>query len=228
MNKILIIEDDPAILKGLTVSLEQEHYKVYSSSDGINGYEKAKKNTYDLIILDLMLPGKNGQDICRDLRAKKINTPILMLTSRHEESDKVLGLEIGADDYVAKPFSIRELQARIKALLRRSSPVENEIQTYQFGNMNIDFKKQEAFKNKNPIKLSSKEFEILHYLTLHESEVVFRSTLLEEIWGYDVYPTTRTVDNFILNIRKKIEDDPSHPKHLITIHTSGYKFLKKS
>jgi DNA-binding response OmpR family regulator len=226
MNKLLIIEDDPAILKGLTVSLEQEHYEVHSSSDGIKGYEKAKNNKYDLIVLDLMLPGKNGQDICRDLRAAKINTPILMLTSKHEESDKVLGLELGADDYVTKPFSIRELQARVKAILRRGVSVKNELQTFEFADVQIDFKKQEALKNNESIKLSSKEFEILHFLIQHESEVVSRSRLLDEIWGYDVYPTTRTVDNFILNIRKKIEDDPAKPKHLITVHTSGYKFIK--
>jgi DNA-binding response OmpR family regulator len=226
MNKLLIIEDDPAILKGLTISLEQEHYKVDSSSDGLEGYEKAKKNNYDLIILDLMLPGKNGQEICRDLRNDKINTPILMLTSKHEESDKVLGLELGADDYVTKPFSIRELQARVKALLRRSVPPEIELQTYEFGNVHINFKKQEVSKNNNSIKLSSKELEILHFLIQHEGEVVSRSSLLDEVWGYEVFPTTRTVDNFILNIRKKIEDDPSHPRHLITVPTSGYKFIK--
>jgi len=226
MNKILIIEDDPAILKGLIVSLKEEHYEIDSSSDGLQGFEKARNKEYDLLILDLMLPGKNGQDICRELRAEKINTPILMLTSKHEESDKVLGLELGADDYVTKPFSIRELQARIKALLRRSVPHEKDLQFYEFGNIKIDFKKQEATTKNKPVKLSSKEFEILHFLIQHESEVVSRSMLLDEIWGYDVYPTTRTVDNFILNIRKKIEDDPSNPKHLITVHTSGYKFIK--
>jgi DNA-binding response OmpR family regulator len=226
MHKILIVEDDPSILKGLIISLQQEHYEVDSSSNGIKGFEKAKKNNYDLIILDLMLPGKNGQDICRDLRTAKVNTPILMLTSKHEESDKVLGLELGADDYVTKPFSIRELQARIKALLRRAVSPVNDIDTLEFGDIFIDFKKQEALKNNKKIKMSSKEFEILKFLFQHEAEVISRSDLLDEIWGYDVFPTTRTVDNYILNLRKKIEDDPSQPKHLITVYTSGYKFKK--
>lgn len=226
MNKILIIEDDPAILKGLTVSLQEEHYEIDSSTDGLEGYEKAKNNPYDLIILDLMLPGKNGQDVCRELRTDKINTPILILTSKHEEMDKILGLELGADDYITKPFSIRELQARIKALLRRATLKEIDIGLFEFDNIILNFKKQEAYKKNEPIKFSSKEFEILHYLIQHEGEVISRMVLLEEIWGYDVYPTTRTVDNFILNIRKKIENDPSNPIHLVTIHTSGYKFVK--
>jgi DNA-binding response OmpR family regulator len=226
MKNILIIEDDSAILKGLEISLVDEHYKVITAADGSEGYEKAHDKNINLIVLDLMLPGKNGQDICRDLRSDGINTPILMLTSKHDETDKVLGLELGADDYVTKPFGIRELLARIKALLRRSAPAEKEIEIYTFGNVKLDFKKQEAYKNKEQLKLSSKEFEILDFLIQREGEVISRAVLLEEIWGYDVYPTTRTVDNFILNIRKKIETDPSNPKHLITIHTSGYKFIK--
>ena len=226
MHRLLIIEDDPAILKALQASFEEEFYEIITASDGIDGYEKAQDNSINCIILDLMLPGKNGKDICKDLRNNGVNTPILILTSKQEEMDKVLLFELGADDYVTKPPGIRELHARVNALIRRSSNEKKEIDTYSFDDIKIDFKKQEALKNNNPFKLSSKEFEILQYLTQHESEVVSRSMLLDEIWGYDVFPTTRTVDNFILNIRKKIEDDPANPKHLITVHTSGYKFIK--
>jgi DNA-binding response OmpR family regulator len=173
-----------------------------------------------------MLPERNGQDICRDLRRDGIGTPILMLTSKNQEMDKVLGLELGADDYVTKPFSIRELIARIHALLRRNSPIKKEIKEYAFGDVEIDFKKQEALKSKKPLKLSTREFEILKYFVQREGEVVTREMLLNEIWGYEIFPTTRTIDNFILSLRKKIEDNHSSPKHLLTIHTSGYKFVK--
>lgn len=227
MKRILLIEDDPAILKGLRISLEEEHYQVLTASDGEDGYQLAQEERFDLIILDLMLPGKNGQEICRELRWQGDKTPIIMLTSKKEESDKVLGLELGADDYVTKPFSVRELQARIKALLRRSAPEDKIDQdSFSFGSVHIDFKRQEATKNGLTIKLSVKEFEILRFFIDHEQEVVQRDLLLNEVWGYDIFPTTRTVDTFILNLRKKIEDDPAHPRHLITIHGAGYKFLK--
>ena len=186
----------------------------------------AKHENIDLIILDLMLPEKNGQEICRDLRKEGINTPILMLTSKKQEMDKVLGLEMGADDYMTKPFSIRELIARIHALLRRKWKIMKEIEDYSFGDVEIDFKKQEATKRKKPLKLSSREFEILKYFAQHEGEVVTREMLLNDVWGYENFPTTRTIDNFILSLRKKIEDNHSAPKHLLTIHTSGYKFVK--
>lgn len=227
MKRILIIEDDPAILKGLCISLEEEHYQVFTSDDGQDGYQLAQEERFDLIILDLMLPEKNGQEICRELRWQGNKTPIIMLTSKKEESDKVLGLELGADDYVTKPFSVRELQARVRALLRRTSSIDEVCQdSCCFGSVKINFKKHEAIKNDQPIKLSGKEFEILRFFIDHEQEVVRRDMLLNEVWGYDIFPTTRTVDTFILNLRKKIEDDPAHPKHLITVHRTGYKFLK--
>lgn len=226
MKRILVVEDDPAILKGLVTSLEEEHYEVFTATDGEKGYQLGKKENIDLIILDIMLPGKNGQEVCRDLRKDKVNTPILMLTSKKQEMDKVLGLELGADDYVTKPFSIRELQARIKALLRRKSEVKNEIEEFSFGTVHADFKKQEATKKRKPLKLSAKEFEILKYFAQREGEVVTREKLLDDVWGYENFPTTRTVDNYILSLRKKIEDNPSKPKHLITVHTAGYKFVQ--
>ena len=225
MKQILIIEDDPAILKGLEASLEEENYKILTATDGQTGCEMAKDEKNDLILLDIMLPLKDGMEVCRELRSKNINTPILILTSKKEETDKILGLEFGADDYVTKPFSVRELKARIKAILRRAELSSPKIDTYNFGNITIDFKKLEAYKKEKSLKLSTKEFEIMKYFIEHESEVVTRDMFLDAIWGYNVYPTTRTIDTFILNLRKKIEENPSDPKHLVTIYKSGYKFI---
>jgi DNA-binding response OmpR family regulator len=226
MKKILVVEDDPAISKGLIENLEQEHYKVVSADDGEKGYKMAKRENPDLIILDIMLPSKNGYEICQDLRKENIATPIIMLTGKGEEADKVLGLELGADDYVTKPFSIRELLARVRAVLRRKFEVEYDISEYSFADVHFDFKKMEARKGKKQLKMSAKEFEILKFFAKREGQVIARNTLLDEVWGYEVYPTTRTVDNYILSVRKKIEDNPSRPKHLLTVHTAGYKFIK--
>jgi len=226
MKKILIIEDDAAILKGLTESLTAENYSVISSSDGEEGYRKALKEKIDMIILDLMLPNKNGIDICRELRNKGISTPILMLTSKKEEVDKILGLEIGADDYMTKPFSLRELHARIKALLRRTAEIKKELDELSFGKYYFNFKTHDALKNNKPLNLSAMEFKILKYFAIHEGEVITREMLLDDVWGYESFPTTRTVDNFILSLRKQIENDPSSPEHLITLHKAGYKFVK--
>ena len=226
MKRILIIEDDPSILKALLASLEEENYEIETADNGIDGYEKALKNEADLIVLDLMLPGKEGKEICRELREKGISIPILILTSKQEEIDKVLLLELGADDYVTKPPALRELRARIHALLRRAEgTVKKDIAFYNFGNRKIDFKGQVAYKGDQVIKLSTKELQVLQFLIQNEGSVVSRDQLLNEVWGYDVYPDTRTVDNFILNLRKKIEDDPGKPKHLITTYGAGYKFL---
>jgi DNA-binding response OmpR family regulator len=226
MKKILIVEDDPTICKGLQLSLQADHYSILTASSGEKGFQLAQQENMDLIILDLMLPGKNGEEICRDLRQKGLHIPILILTSRSEEIDKVLLLEMGADDYMTKPFGIRELQARVKALLRRGSDIRPQIETYSFGGISLDFKKQEAWRNKKSLKLSTKEYEILHFFIQHCGEVISRDMLLDEVWGYEVFPTTRTVDNYILTLRKKIEDDPAEPKHLLTIHKAGYKFVK--
>jgi two-component system alkaline phosphatase synthesis response regulator PhoP len=226
MKKILVVEDDPAISKGLIENLEQEHYKVVSADDGEKGYKMAKRENPDLIILDIMLPSKNGYEICQDLRKESIATPIIMLTGKGEEADKVLGLELGADDYVTKPFSIRELLARVRAVLRRKFEAEHDISEYSFGDVHLDFKKMEATKGKKQLKVSAKEFEILKFFAKREGQVITRNAFLDEVWGYEVYPTTRTVDNYILSVRKKIEDNPSRPKHLLTVHTAGYKFIK--
>ena len=226
MKRILIIEDDPAITKGLSDVLTEEHYEVVTEEDGEKGFKFAQNENIALIILDLLLPSKNGIEICTDLRKKGINTPILMLTSKKEEMDKVLGLEVGADDYVTKPFSVRELLARVKALLRRKNEITKDIEDYSFGSVQIDFRKQTAAKKNKPIELSTTEFKILKFFIEHEGEVVTRDNLLDKVWGYDVFPTSRTVDNYILAIRKQIEDDPSAPKHLITVPKAGYKFVK--
>ncbi len=226
MKKILVVEDDPAILKGLDASLREEHYKVLTATDGEKCHQILKREKVDLIILDIMLPKKHGFDVCRDIRKEGIDTPIIFLTSKKEEMDKVLGLELGADDYVTKPFSIRELLARVKALLRRRAEIRCEIDEYCFANVHIDFKKQTALKNMEPVKLSAKEFEILKYFIQHEGEVVTRDMLLDDVWGYDNFPTSRTVDNYILSIRKKLEETPNEPKYILTVHTAGYKFVK--
>lgn len=225
MNTILVIEDDPSIARGVELALTAEHFKVFCALTGEKGLAEARRNTTDLIILDLILPDRNGEDICRELRAGGVSTPILMLSSKKEEMDKVVGLEIGADDYVTKPFSTRELVARVKALLRRVKDLPKDIGEFVLGDVHLDFRKQEAFKKKTPLKFSVREFEVLKYFATHAGEVVTRDMLLDEVWGYEHFPTTRTVDNYILSIRKKIEDDPSAPVHLITVHTAGYKLV---
>jgi DNA-binding response OmpR family regulator len=225
MKKILIIEDDLAIQKGVKDNLELENYEVITDSDGEAGLQSAIKQLPDLIILDLNLPSKSGYDICRELRSSGNNVPIIMLSARAEEADKVLGLELGADDYVTKPFSIRELLSRIKAVLRRKSEFENETDSYFIDDIKIDFKKMEAYKGKKLIFMSLKEYEILKFFIKHKEEVVSRNMLLDEVWGYEVFPTTRTVDNYVMMIRKKIEKNPSIPKHILTIHSAGYRFV---
>lgn len=226
MKKILIIEDDPALLAGLSECLDREGYSVSKAEEGQKGYSLASTGEFDLILLDIMLPLKNGYEICGDLRKKGINTPVLMLTSKSEEIDKVLGLEIGADDYMTKPFSLKELLARIKALLRRAQPAESGMETYTFGKLKMNLKKMEIEKEGIPLRLSATEYKILQYFVEHEGQVITRDKFLDDVWGYDAFPTTRTVDNYILSLRKKIEDDPSAPEHIVTVHTAGYKFIK--
>lgn len=226
MKKLLIIEDDPATLKGLEETFSEENFQVTTSISGQMGFDKAMHESYDLIILDLVLPEKNGIDICKDLRKNGINTPVLMLTGKKDEIDKIIGLEIGADDYVTKPFSLREVVARVKALLRRPQELRPEIEEYSFSDVYFNFRKQEAKKGSNPVDFSVMEYKVIKYFVQREGEVIDRNKLLDEVWGYENYPSTRTVDNFIMNLRKKIEDDPSNPKHLLTIHRAGYKFVK--
>ena len=226
MSTILVIEDDPSLARGIQLALEAEHFKVLVAGTGEKGYSLVHRSSVDLITLDLVLPDMNGEEICRDLRKNGVAVPILMLTSKGEEMDKVMGLEIGADDYMTKPFSTRELVARVKALLRRVRELPKDIAEYAIGDIHLDFRKQEALKGKTAVKLSVREFEVLKYLALHEGEVVTRDMLLDDVWGYEHFPTTRTVDNYILSLRKKIEDDPANPEHLVTVHTAGYKLVR--
>jgi DNA-binding response OmpR family regulator len=221
---ILIIEDDISILRGLKDNLAFEGYQVLVASDGQDGLHLALEKHIDLLLLDIMLPGMNGYEICRRLKKEKPELPIIMITARGSEMDTITGLDTGADDYITKPFSIPELLARVRAILRRSASDHDEITEYSFSKVTLDFKKFQAFVKNKEIKLSSKEFAIMKYFIEHEGEVVHRHDLLDKVWGYDVIPSTRTVDNYILDLRKKLEEDPSNPKHILSIRGIGYKF----
>ena len=226
MKNILIIEDELPVRNGLKELLTAERYSVETCATGQTGLQAVKTTVYDLILLDVMLPDMTGFDICRTLRSRGITSKILMLTARGEEIDKVLGLELGADDYMTKPFGNKELIARIRALLRRQEKISQTLEKVTFDGMRFDFIRQTAERGTKRMKMSAKEFKLLHYLLQHEGVVVSRAQLLDDIWGYTSTPTTRTVDNYILSLRKKIEKDHTKPKHLITVHTSGYKFVK--
>ena len=227
MTKILIVEDEVNMRLGLSDNLEFEGYKVDVAVDGEEGLNKIKSEDYNLILLDVMLPKISGFDVCKTVRKEGIQTPIILLTAKGEEIDKVLGLELGADDYVTKPFSLRELLARIKAILRRgeSSIQSEECTEIKIGKLKLDFKNYKAFTDDLPVQMSHKEFEILHHFWKKRNSTVSRDELLSEIWGYDETPTTRTVDNFIMKLRSRIEKDPNHPQKLITVHGIGYKLV---
>ena len=226
MTKVLIIEDEPNMVIGLKDSCEYEGYQVFVARNGKEGLEKASKEKVDIILLDVMLPLMSGIDVCRTLRTRGIDTPILMLTARSQEIDKVVGLEVGADDYVTKPFSIKELLARVRAHLRRSSKQLVELESFSFGDVELNFKKLTARKGGQALDVSAREFEILRYLIRHRGETVTRDQLLDEVWGYDSTPITRTVDNHIAKLRQKIEQDPSEPRHIVTVHRLGYRFIE--
>jgi DNA-binding response OmpR family regulator len=225
MKKILIVEDDQNILRGLKDTFTTEHFEVQTESDGEKGYQAARRKTFDVILLDIMLPSMNGVEICQKLRTEGMQSPIIMLTSKGSEVDKVMGLELGADDYVTKPFSVRELVARVSAVMRRQATVVSELNECTFGDVYVDFRRQEARKDSKALDLTAKEYELLKYFVQREGQVITRAQLLDDVWGYEATPTTRTVDNYILSLRKKIEADPSVPAHLITVHTAGYKFV---
>jgi DNA-binding response OmpR family regulator len=227
MPSILIVEDEPQMRLGLQDNLEFEGYDVDFAGDGEVGLHKILDNRYDVILLDVMLPKLSGFDVCKKAREQSIQTPIIMLTAKGEEIDKVLGLELGADDYITKPFSLRELLARIKAILRRNKQIESvqEEQSITIGNLYINLKNYEAKAAGKTVPMTHKEFEIIKYLWTHKNETVSRDQLLSEVWGYDEMITSRTVDNFILKLRQKIEDSPSHPNHILTVHGIGYKLV---
>ena len=228
MKKILIVEDEPGMRMGLIDNLEFEGYSVDYADNGNTGLQKIMTNNYDLVLLDVMLPEISGFEICKNIRKQGNKTNIIMLTAKGEEIDKVLGLEIGADDYVTKPFSLRELLARIKALLRRSEQNisdSDKLEIIKIGRLELNFSTYNAKENKEDILMSYKEFEILNYLWKRKNETVSRDDLLRDVWGQDVYITTRTIDNFILKLRQKIETDSKHPKVILTVHGIGYKLV---
>ncbi len=223
--KVLLVEDEAGLILTLTDRLVAEEFSVKSATDGESGLRIALAENFDLIILDVMLPKKNGYDVCRDLRQKSINTPILMLTAKGETIDKVLGLKLGADDYLTKPFEVIELLARIEALLRRSpKPTNNSSDSFSFGNVAIDFKRAEVSKNSQTIELSAMEFKLLQFLIENRGAVHSRNQLLDEVWGYDAMPSTRTVDVHVAWLRQKLEDNPKYPQFIQTVHGFGYKF----
>jgi DNA-binding response OmpR family regulator len=225
MSRILVIEDDPAILRGLRDNLVCESYDVITAADGEAGERLVSEKAPDLILLDLMLPGLSGYEICRRLRGRGVRTPILMLTARAEEGDRVLGLDLGADDYLTKPFSIRELLARVRAILRRTQQESALPDEAAFGAVTLDFRGYEARKAGKPVDLTRKEFGVLRLLAARSGHVLSRDELLNEVWGYEHYPTTRTVDNHIASLRAKLEEDPARPQHLLTVHGVGYKLM---
>ncbi|HEU4887087.1 MAG TPA: response regulator transcription factor [Thermoanaerobaculia bacterium] len=226
MARILVIEDDPAILRGLADNLACESHDVLTAGDGEHGYSLARSAKPELIVLDLMLPHMSGYELCRKLRAENVATPIVMLTARGDEADRVVGLDLGADDYITKPFSVRELLARIRAVLRRAHSQSALPSELRFGNVTVDFRRYEARKRGQPVELTRKEFGLLRLLAARSGEVVTRDDLLNEVWGYDATPTTRTVDNHVASLRAKLEDNPSNPQHLFTVHGVGYKWVQ--
>jgi DNA-binding response OmpR family regulator len=224
MSRILIIDDESALLRALADSFRFESYEVLTAEDGETGYRLIKDHKPELLILDLMLPRMSGYDLCRKLRAEGVEIPILMLTARGEEVDRVIGLDLGADDYVTKPFSIRELSARVRALLRRARPLHNLPDELRFANVEVDFRSYQASKGGQTLDLTRKEYQLLRLLVSRAPEAVTRDELLDEVWGQENYPTTRTVDTHVANLRVKLEGDPHHPCHLVTVHGVGYRW----
>ena len=227
LQRVLIIEDEPTLIIGLRDSCEYEGYDVVVATDGEEAIHKACDTTPDIILLDIMLPKMSGLDVCRNLRSRGVSAPIIMLTARSQEIDKVVGLEAGADDYVTKPFGLNELLARMRAHLRRATKRVADIDVYRFGDIELDFKRYRASKGGRELELTPREFKVLKCFILHREEVVTREQLLDEVWGYDNFPISRTVDNHIAKLRQKIEDVPTKPEYLITIHGVGYKFIDR-
>lgn len=227
MARILVVEDDPAILLALRENLSYEGYMVMEARRGDEALSRLAAFKPDLLILDIMLPGINGLEVCRRIRKIDRRLPILMVTARGDETDKVSGLDVGADDYLTKPFSLPELLARVRALLRRASsaPGSELPETLTFGDVQLDFVRYEATRKKKAVHLTAKEFALLRYLAAHEGEAIRRDLLIDRVWGEDVYPTNRTVDTHILSLRNKLEADPGNPRHILTVHGVGYKFV---
>jgi two-component system alkaline phosphatase synthesis response regulator PhoP len=225
MPRILIVEDEPGMVQGLRDNFEFEGYQVLSAMDGVAGLERALADSPDLVILDVMMPRMSGLDVCKQLKVKRPGIPIIMLTARGQEVDKVVGLELGADDYVTKPFSIRELLARVKAVLRRAGSLPKDKDRFLFGEIEVNLRSCQVSRNGKSLEFSSKEFDLLKYFLCHPGEALTRDRLLEEVWGYDKFPTTRTVDAHIVRLRQKLEAKPDDPRFFLTVHGTGYKFV---
>ncbi|OFW11788.1 MAG: DNA-binding response regulator [Acidobacteria bacterium RIFCSPLOWO2_02_FULL_67_36] len=224
MKRLLLVEDEPGLVLTLTDRLAREGYAVESSADGESGLERAAKEPFDLVLLDVMLPRLNGFDVLRDLRRRGIETPVIMLTARGQVTDKVVGLKLGADDYVTKPFEMMELLARIEAKLRRAPATPHPAEGYQFGDMRVDFRRADVMKNGEPVEVSAREFQLLKYFIEHRGATLTREELLNEVWGYNAMPSTRTVDVHVAWLRQKIEPNVRHPQFILTVHGLGYKF----
>jgi DNA-binding response OmpR family regulator len=223
MPRILIVDDEPEMVRGLQDNLHFEGYQTLTAGNGERALALAVSEAPDLIVLDLMLPGQSGWEVCRALRQRGLDIPIIMLTARGEETDQVRGLELGADDYVTKPFSLRELLARIRAVLRRPGP-RRAVESFAFGEARLEPRSRRAWKAGREVGLTRKEFELLRYLAEHPSEILTRERLLNAVWGYERFPTTRTVDTHVLRLRQKFETDPERPAHIVTVHGQGYRF----
>ena len=224
MPRVLLVEDEPGLVMTLTDRLAAEGYDVVSATDGDTGLQRACSEVFDVVLLDGMLPGRDGFDVCRTLRQRNVVTPILMLTARGQVVDRVVGLKLGADDYLVKPFEMAELLARVEALLRRVPPVPAQAEAYQFGDVHIDFRKAEVRRLGQLIDVSAREFKLLKYFIEHRGATLSRDELLNEVWGYNAMPSTRTVDVHIAWLRQKLETNPRRPEHIHTIHGLGYKF----
>jgi DNA-binding response OmpR family regulator len=224
MDKILVVEDDKAILMGLKDDLEFEGYEVATASHGKEGLMQALGGGFELVVLDILLPGLNGFEVCKKLREAGVKTPILMVTAaKTEEMDKVVGLELGADDYVTKPIGSRELVARVKAILRRARKEDDRGDTFKFGDVEVDFKSHEVFKRGKELHLTALEFNLLRFLIARRGQVVTRDQILDEAWGEAVV-AYRTIDPHVAHLRKKIEDDPGRPVHILSVRGVGYRF----
>jgi len=224
-SRILIVEDEPAMVAGLRDNFEYEGYEVITACDGVEGLERALAEDPDLVVLDVMMPRMSGLDLCKELKSKRPSLPIIMLTARGQEIDKVVGLELGADDYVTKPFSIRELIARVKAVLRRASHQGAPLELYKFDDIEVNIRGHEVRRSGEIVDFSAKEFALLAYFISHPAETLSRDRLLDAVWGYDNYPSTRTVDTHIVHLRQKLEANPEEPRFILTVHGSGYKFV---
>ena len=226
MEKILVIEDDAAVQRALQRTFESAGFEVALASDGTTAMETFRASTPRIVILDLRLPGKTGQDLCREIKHESSNTPILVLSAASDVLDKVLLLELGADDYITKPFSPRELLARVRAAFRRLNQANDKVEVFSFDDVEVNFSKMELRREGQMVPLTPQEFKMLRFFLNNPERVVSRAELLNEVWGYNNYPTTRTVDTHILRLRQKLEKDPTDPMHFRTVHGTGYKFVR--